>query len=166
MASAATSGPAQDRARVMLDEAVADGAMVVTGGGTDGPFFRPTVVTGVSRQSRLWTEEIFAPIAPVLVVTAATRPSAAGRGSPGSAAVQRRIEHRGAHRASGAGSPSTQGRPIIRTELPDPHSSEETTRCHTMQGSPVVNTPSPPAADMRSDYERSGLRSVLGNQGA
>jgi benzaldehyde dehydrogenase (NAD) len=57
-----------DRARAMLDEAVAEGAKVVAGGGTDGPFFRPTVVTGVSRQSRLWTEEIFAPIAPVLVV--------------------------------------------------------------------------------------------------
>jgi benzaldehyde dehydrogenase (NAD) len=57
-----------DRARAMLDEAVAEGAEIVAGGTVDGPFFRPTVVTGVSRQSRLWTEEIFAPIAPVLVV--------------------------------------------------------------------------------------------------
>jgi benzaldehyde dehydrogenase (NAD) len=57
-----------DRAKALLEEAVAGGAKVVAGGGTDGPFFRPTVVTGVSRQSRLWTEEIFAPIAPVLVV--------------------------------------------------------------------------------------------------
>jgi benzaldehyde dehydrogenase (NAD) len=57
-----------DRARAMLDEAVAGGATIVAGGGTEGPFFRPTVVTGVSRDSRLWTEEIFAPIAPVLVV--------------------------------------------------------------------------------------------------
>jgi benzaldehyde dehydrogenase (NAD) len=57
-----------DRAKAMLDEAVAEGAKVVAGGTVDGPFFRPTVVTGVSRQSRLWTEEIFAPIAPVLVV--------------------------------------------------------------------------------------------------
>jgi benzaldehyde dehydrogenase (NAD) len=58
----------QDRARRMLDEAVAAGARIVAGGTSDGPFFRPTVVTGVSRDSRLWTEEIFAPIAPVLVV--------------------------------------------------------------------------------------------------
>jgi benzaldehyde dehydrogenase (NAD) len=57
-----------DRARRLLDEAVAAGAQVVTGGTADGPFFRPTVVTGVSRDARLWTEEIFAPIAPVLVV--------------------------------------------------------------------------------------------------
>jgi benzaldehyde dehydrogenase (NAD) len=57
-----------DRARTMLDEAVAAGAKIIAGGSTDGPFFRPTVVTGVNRQSRLWTEEIFAPIAPVLVV--------------------------------------------------------------------------------------------------
>jgi benzaldehyde dehydrogenase (NAD) len=47
---------------------VAAGATIVAGGSTEGPFFRPTVVTGVSRDSRLWTEEIFAPIAPVLVV--------------------------------------------------------------------------------------------------
>jgi benzaldehyde dehydrogenase (NAD) len=61
-----------DRAKAMLDEAVAEGAEIVTGGTVDGPFFRPTVVTGVSRQSRLWTEEIFAPIAPVLVVDSDT----------------------------------------------------------------------------------------------
>jgi len=57
-----------DRGRQLLDEAVADGATVIAGGTTDGPFFRPTVVTGVSRQSRLWAEEIFAPIAPIVVV--------------------------------------------------------------------------------------------------
>ena len=58
----------RDRARNMLDEAVAGGAQVVAGGTTDGPFFRPTVVTGVNRDSRLWTEEIFAPVAPILAV--------------------------------------------------------------------------------------------------
>jgi benzaldehyde dehydrogenase (NAD) len=62
------NGQQLDRARAMLDEAVAEGATIVTGGSTDGPFFRPTVVTGVRRDSRLWAEEIFAPIAPVLVV--------------------------------------------------------------------------------------------------
>ncbi len=56
------------RAQELLDEAVAGGATVVAGGTTSGPFFRPTVVTGVRRDSRLWAEEIFAPIAPVLVV--------------------------------------------------------------------------------------------------
>jgi benzaldehyde dehydrogenase (NAD) len=57
-----------ERAQAMLDEAVAEGATIVTGGEVDGPYFRPTVVTGVSRTARLWNEEIFAPIAPVLVV--------------------------------------------------------------------------------------------------
>ncbi len=57
-----------DRAKAMLDEAVAGGAQVIAGGTTDGPFFRPTVVTNVSKDSRLWTQEIFAPIAPVLIV--------------------------------------------------------------------------------------------------
>jgi benzaldehyde dehydrogenase (NAD) len=65
------SGRQLSRAKAMLDEAVAHGATIVAGGGTDGPFFRPTVVTDVPRQSRLWTEEIFAPIAPVLVVDTA-----------------------------------------------------------------------------------------------
>jgi benzaldehyde dehydrogenase (NAD) len=57
-----------ERARQMLDEAVGAGARVVAGGTADGPYFRPTVVADVSPSSRLWTEEIFAPIAPVLVV--------------------------------------------------------------------------------------------------
>jgi benzaldehyde dehydrogenase (NAD) len=57
-----------ERARQMLSEAVEAGARVVAGGTTDGPYFRPTVVADVSRSSRLWTEEIFAPIAPVLMV--------------------------------------------------------------------------------------------------
>jgi benzaldehyde dehydrogenase (NAD) len=58
----------QERATRMLDEAVNAGARIVAGGTSDGPFFRPTVVADVSRDARLWTEEIFAPIAPVLVV--------------------------------------------------------------------------------------------------
>jgi benzaldehyde dehydrogenase (NAD) len=57
-----------DRAKAMLADAVAGGARVVAGGSTDGPYFRPTVVCDVSPASRLWTEEIFAPIAPILVV--------------------------------------------------------------------------------------------------
>ncbi len=57
-----------ERARQMLTEAVGAGARVVAGGTAEGPYFRPTVVADVSPSSRLWTEEIFAPIAPVLVV--------------------------------------------------------------------------------------------------
>jgi benzaldehyde dehydrogenase (NAD) len=58
----------RERAERLLAQAVADGARVVAGGTTSGPFFRPTVVTRVGRAMPLWTEEIFAPIAPVVVV--------------------------------------------------------------------------------------------------
>ncbi|MEO3859532.1 aldehyde dehydrogenase family protein [Acrocarpospora sp. B8E8] len=56
------------RADAMLAEAVAGGAAIVTGGPAEAPFFRPTVVTSVTEDTRLWREEIFAPIAPVLIV--------------------------------------------------------------------------------------------------
>jgi benzaldehyde dehydrogenase (NAD) len=56
------------RARGLLDAAVAKGARVLTGGTNDGPFFRPTVVVDIDQGSGLWTEEIFAPIAPIVVV--------------------------------------------------------------------------------------------------
>ncbi|MBD0738866.1 aldehyde dehydrogenase family protein [Streptomyces sp. CBMA29] len=62
------SAEQRERARKLLAEAVAEGATVVEGGDGDGLFHRPTVVTGVTRDMALWTEEIFAPIAPVLAV--------------------------------------------------------------------------------------------------
>ncbi|WP_328473446.1 aldehyde dehydrogenase family protein [Streptomyces sp. NBC_00448] len=61
------------RARRLLDEAVAGGARVLTGGTNEGRFFRPTVVVDVDPASALWTEEIFAPIAPVAVVDGAEK---------------------------------------------------------------------------------------------
>ena len=57
-----------ERAATMLAEAVSDGGRVMAGGTTSGPYFRPTVIRDVSPSSRLWTEEIFAPVAPILVV--------------------------------------------------------------------------------------------------
>jgi benzaldehyde dehydrogenase (NAD) len=59
------------RARRLLDDAVAAGAKVLTGGTNEGRFFRPTVVVDVPLDNALWTEEIFAPIAPVAVVDGA-----------------------------------------------------------------------------------------------
>ncbi|MFF0267075.1 aldehyde dehydrogenase family protein [Kribbella sp. NPDC004536] len=56
------------RAAELLADAVAEGARIVTGGPGTAPYFEPTVVVGVTERMRLWTEEIFAPIAPVLVV--------------------------------------------------------------------------------------------------
>lgn len=58
----------RDRAHAFLQDAVAGGATVVAGGDYDGLFYRPTVVTGVTPDMALWTEEIFAPIAPVVAV--------------------------------------------------------------------------------------------------
>ena len=58
----------RDHAQGMLSESVEMGATVVEGGTFDGPFYRPTVVTGMTPEMPLWREEIFAPIAPVIAV--------------------------------------------------------------------------------------------------
>ncbi len=58
----------RDRGHAMLQEAIEQGASVVEGGTYEGLFYRPTVVVDVPRESRLWQEEIFAPIAPVMAV--------------------------------------------------------------------------------------------------
>lgn len=54
------------RGAALLRSAVDAGATVVEGGTLDGLFFRPTVVTGLRRDMPLWTDEVFAPIAPVM----------------------------------------------------------------------------------------------------
>ena len=56
----------------LVEEAVADGARVVTGGGPasvagGGHFMQPTVLADVDPSSRVVQEEIFGPVAPVLV---------------------------------------------------------------------------------------------------
>ncbi len=56
----------------LVEEAVADGARLVTGGGRaddagEGHFMRPTVLADVDPGSRVVREEIFGPVAPVLV---------------------------------------------------------------------------------------------------
>ncbi|GAA4198531.1 benzaldehyde dehydrogenase [Streptosporangium oxazolinicum] len=56
------------RASDLLAGAVAGGATVLTGGPAEAPFFRPAVVTSVTGDMALWREEIFAPVAPVIVV--------------------------------------------------------------------------------------------------
>lgn len=49
-------------------ETVAAGAMVRAGGTRDGSFFTPTVLAGVTTQMAAFREEIFGPVAPVVVV--------------------------------------------------------------------------------------------------
>ncbi|MDO5676427.1 MAG: NAD-dependent succinate-semialdehyde dehydrogenase [Propionibacteriaceae bacterium] len=53
----------------LVQAAVAEGGEVLTGGKIDegkGFFYRPTVVTGLSPESKLVTEEIFGPVAPIV----------------------------------------------------------------------------------------------------
>ncbi|HPA39271.1 MAG TPA: NAD-dependent succinate-semialdehyde dehydrogenase [Phenylobacterium sp.] len=50
----------------LLAEAVAGGARIVTGGTAEGQFFTPTVLTGATADMRIFQEEIFGPVAPVV----------------------------------------------------------------------------------------------------
>ncbi|WP_280424607.1 aldehyde dehydrogenase [Nocardia carnea] len=52
----------------LVQDAVAHGATVLTGGEPDGLFFPPTVLTGVGAEARIYTEESFGPLAPIIVV--------------------------------------------------------------------------------------------------
>lgn len=56
---------AVDRMQQIVDDAVAKGATVRLGGKKNGPYFPPTVLTGVGPGMRAWDEEIFGPIAPI-----------------------------------------------------------------------------------------------------
>jgi len=66
-------GPLIDDAQLskvaeLVDDAVAKGAKVVTGGAKGdgaGYFYAPTVLTGVPAEARVLTEEIFGPVAPI-----------------------------------------------------------------------------------------------------
>jgi aldehyde dehydrogenase (NAD+) len=57
-----------NRLDTLLEEAIADGAMLVTGGERDegSLFFEPTVLSRINMQSAVMTEEIFGPILPVI----------------------------------------------------------------------------------------------------
>ncbi|OYQ31653.1 betaine-aldehyde dehydrogenase [Niveispirillum lacus] len=54
-----------DRVKAYIDQAVADGATLVTGGGQKGPagtFIEPTVITNADPASRIMCEEVFGPV--------------------------------------------------------------------------------------------------------
>ncbi|WP_405062536.1 NAD-dependent succinate-semialdehyde dehydrogenase [Kribbella sp. NBC_01505] len=58
----------RDKVKDLVDDAVAHGAEVLTGGTVaegNGYFFPPTVLAGVPRDARLQKEEIFGPVAPL-----------------------------------------------------------------------------------------------------
>ncbi|MGE2724163.1 NAD-dependent succinate-semialdehyde dehydrogenase [Mycolicibacterium pulveris] len=59
---------ALDKVTSLVDDAVARGARVLTGGsavGGDGYFYAPTVLTGVPRVAKMAAEEVFGPVAPL-----------------------------------------------------------------------------------------------------
>jgi benzaldehyde dehydrogenase (NAD) len=56
---------AVDRMQDIVEDAVARGARIVLGGSKNGPYFPPTILTGVAPGMRAWDEEIFGPIAAV-----------------------------------------------------------------------------------------------------
>ncbi|WP_394828560.1 aldehyde dehydrogenase family protein [Pendulispora albinea] len=58
----------RDRALKLVAESVVQGATIAEGGTYDGLFVRPTVLTGVTPTMPIYTEEVFGPVAPVVVV--------------------------------------------------------------------------------------------------
>jgi succinate-semialdehyde dehydrogenase/glutarate-semialdehyde dehydrogenase len=59
----------REKVHELVADAVGRGAKTLTGGGPlDGPgyFYRPTVLTDVPRDSRLLSEEVFGPVAPIV----------------------------------------------------------------------------------------------------
>ena len=54
--------------REQVDEAVAKGATILCGGKNDGRFFEPTILANVTRDMKVFREETFGPVAPIIVV--------------------------------------------------------------------------------------------------
>ncbi len=63
------SSDAIDRIMGLVDEAVAQGATLVTGGRLQGPFMAPTIVDHVTPKMRIYYEETFGPVAAVTRVS-------------------------------------------------------------------------------------------------
>jgi acyl-CoA reductase-like NAD-dependent aldehyde dehydrogenase len=56
----------RDRIRAWIEEAVASGAQVLTGGVDDGGLLRPTVLRGVTPEMKVCSREIFGPVCSVI----------------------------------------------------------------------------------------------------
>jgi acyl-CoA reductase-like NAD-dependent aldehyde dehydrogenase len=59
---------ARDKVHAHVQEAVGQGARVLTGGKYDGLCYHPTVLAGVTPEMRILKEQTFGPVAPVVVV--------------------------------------------------------------------------------------------------
>lgn len=59
---------AVDKVQAHVDEAVAGGAEIVAGGRADNLVYHPTVVRNIKPDMRLFSEQTFGPVAPIVVV--------------------------------------------------------------------------------------------------
>jgi vanillin dehydrogenase len=55
-----------ERVKDQIDDAVAKGAKIVLGGGINGRFVEPTIMTGVTPDMKLYKDETFGPVVPVI----------------------------------------------------------------------------------------------------
>ncbi|WP_403022268.1 benzaldehyde dehydrogenase [Salinibacterium sp. GXW1014] len=55
-----------ERIHAIVTDSVEAGARLEAGGTHDGLFYKPTVLSNVTRDHRAWSEEIFGPVAPVM----------------------------------------------------------------------------------------------------
>ena len=56
-----------NKIRAQVDEAVQQGAKILCGGKNDGLFFEPTILADVTREMKLFREETFGPVVPVMI---------------------------------------------------------------------------------------------------
>jgi len=54
------------RVKAQLDDAIAKGAKVVVGGGINGRFVEPTILSGVTPEMLIYRDETFGPVVPVI----------------------------------------------------------------------------------------------------
>lgn len=58
-----------DKIHTQVTDAIDSGATLLTGGSYDGLFYQPTVLTNVTRDMRIFREENFGPVAPILTIS-------------------------------------------------------------------------------------------------
>jgi len=61
-----TSEQAAEKVKAVIDDAIEAGARLLAGGGQRGAFVEPTVLTSVPPQVKLFSEETFGPVAPLV----------------------------------------------------------------------------------------------------
>ena len=54
------------KVKAQIEDAAAKGATIVLGGRVDGRFFEPTILTGVTPEMKVYQEETFGPVIPVI----------------------------------------------------------------------------------------------------